>query len=336
MEKQSVTIYTVAREARVSMATVSRVVNGNPNVKPETRQKVLDVIKQLNYRPNAVARGLASKKTTTVGVVIPNITDPYFAELALGIDDVASMYKYNIILTNSDSDDEKILKVVRSLLAKQVDGLIFMGHDVSDDLRNEFESTNTPVVVAGSVVNDDALPSVRINYQAAAKEATEFLLKHGDQQVAYITGPLRYSINGEDRLNGYKEALANNNVAFNESLVIETDGSYQAGYAKAQEVIEKGLKAAYVTDDSLAAGLLNGLTDAGISVPDDFELISSNDTNYTKVVRPTITSITQPLYDLGAISMRLLTKLMDGDDSNDDEKNVILDHGFIERQSTRK
>ena len=336
MEKQSVTIYTVAREARVSMATVSRVVNGNPNVKPETRQKVLDVIKQLNYRPNAVARGLASKKTTTVGVVIPNITDPYFAELALGIDDVASMYKYNIILTNSDSDDEKILKVVRSLLAKQVDGLIFMGHDVSDDLRNEFESTNTPVVVAGSVVNDDALPSVRINYQAAAKEATEFLLKHGDQQVAYITGPLRYSINGEDRLNGYKEALANNNVPFNESLVIETDGSYQAGYAKAQEVIEKGLKAAYVTDDSLAAGLLNGLTDAGISVPDDFELISSNDTNYTKVVRPTITSITQPLYDLGAISMRLLTKLMDGDDSNDNEKNVILDHGFVERQSTRK
>lgn len=336
MEKQSVTIYTVARKARVSMATVSRVVNGNPNVKPETRQKVLDVIKQLNYRPNAVARGLASKKTTTVGVVIPNITDPYFAELALGIDDVASMYKYNIILTNSDSDDEKILKVVRSLLAKQVDGLIFMGHDVSDDLRNEFESTNTPVVVAGSVVNDDALPSVRINYQAAAKEATEFLLKHGDQQVAYITGPLRYSINGEDRLNGYKEALANNNVPFNESLVIETDGSYQAGYAKAQEVIEKGLKATYVTDDSLAAGLLNGLTDAGISVPDDFELISSNDTNYTKVVRPTITSITQPLYDLGAISMRLLTKLMDGDDSNDDEKNVILDHGFVERQSTRK
>ena len=100
--------------------------------------------------------------------------------------------------------------------------------------------------------------------------------------------------------------------------------------------LKKGLKAAYVTDDSLAAGLLNGLTDAGISVPADFELISSNDTNYTKVVRPTITSITQPLYDLGAISMRLLTKLMDGDDSNDDEKNVILDHGFVERQSTRK
>ncbi|WP_302116808.1 catabolite control protein A [uncultured Limosilactobacillus sp.] len=336
MEKQSVTIYTVAREARVSMATVSRVVNGNPNVKPETRQKVLDVIKQLNYRPNAVARGLASKKTTTVGVVIPDITDPYFAELALGIDDVASMYKYNIILTNSDSDDEKILKVVRNLLAKQVDGIIFMGHDVSDELKNEFASTNTPVVVAGSVVNDDSLPSVRIDYQAAAKEATAFLLKRGAEQVAYITGPLRYSINSGDRLSGYKNALADGNKDFDDSLVIETDGSYQAGYAKAKEIIERGIKAAYVTDDSLAAGLLNGLTDAGIKVPDDFELVSSNDTKYTKLVRPMITSITQPLYDIGAISMRLLTKLMDGDDSNDDEKNVILDHGFVERQSTRK
>lgn len=336
MEKQSVTIYTVAREARVSMATVSRVVNGNPNVKPETRQKVLDVIKQLNYRPNAVARGLASKKTTTVGVVIPNITDPYFAELALGIDDVATMYKYNIILTNSDADDEKILKVVRNLLAKQVDGIIFMGHDVSDELRKEFESTNTPVVVAGSIVNDAALPSVRIDYQAAAKEATAFLLAHNRQQVAYVTGPLRYSINAGERLAGYKAALVDHGLKFDQSLVIETDGSYQAGYAKAKEIIAMGVKAAYITDDSLAAGLLNGLFDAGVSVPDDFEIISSNGTNYTKLVRPMLTSITQPLYDIGAISMRLLTKLMDGEDSNDDEKNIILGHGLVERQSTRR
>ena len=211
-----------------------------------------------------------------------------------------------------------------------------MGHDVSDELRNEFESTNTPVVVAGSIANDENLPSVRIDYRAAAKEATEFLLGHGDQQVGYITGPLRYSINGEDRLDGYKNALADHDVKFDQSLVIETDGSYQAGYAKTKEIIEKGLKAAYVTDDSLAAGLLNGLTDAGVNVPADFEIVSSNDTNYTKLVRPMLTSITQPLYDIGAISMRLLTKLMDGDDNNDDEKNVILDHGFVERNSTRK
>ena len=108
MKKQSVTIYTVAREARVSMATVSRVVNGNPNVKPETRKKVLEVIKELNYRPNAVARGLASKKTTTEGVVIPSVTNDYFARLALGIDDIASMYKYNMIKQDSQLEHYKI------------------------------------------------------------------------------------------------------------------------------------------------------------------------------------------------------------------------------------
>ena len=122
MEKQTITIYDVAREAGVSMATVSRVVNGNPNVKPSTRKKVSEVIERLDYRPNAVARGLASKKTTTVGVIIPNVTNVFFSSLARGIDDIASMYKYNIILANSDENPEKEVQVFNTLLAKQVDG----------------------------------------------------------------------------------------------------------------------------------------------------------------------------------------------------------------------
>ena len=334
MEKQAVTIYTVAREARVSMATVSRVVNGNPNVKPATRQKVLDVIKRLNYRPNAVARGLASKRTTTVGVVIPSITNPYFAELALGIDDIASMYKYNIILANSDYDDDKILKVVRNLLAKQVDGIIFMGYDLSEELQAEFKSSNTPVVVAGSVVNDKDLPAVRIDYRKAAKEAVTRLLDHNDGQVALVTSSLDYSINREERLPGYKDALSEAGVNYDDQLLIETDGTYKGIYDQAKSIAEQGVKAAYVTNDHLAVGLLNGLTDNGIKVPEDFEIISSNDTKYTRLCRPMLSSITQPLYDIGAVSMRLLTKLME--DNSDNEQDVILDHSFVARQSTRK
>lgn len=333
MEKQAVTIYTVAREARVSMATVSRVVNGNPNVKPATRQKVLDVIKRLNYRPNAVARGLASKRTTTVGVVIPSITNPYFAELALGIDDIASMYKYNIILANSDYDDDKILKVVRNLLAKQVDGVVFMGYDLSEELQAEFKSSNTPVVVAGSVVNDKELPAVRIDYRKAAKEAVARLLEHNDGQVALVSGPLKYSINSDERLAGYKDALADAGVKYDDQLVIETDGAYKSAYDQAQELADKGIKAAFVTNDHLAVGLLNGLTDNGVKVPDDFEIIASNDTKYTRLCRPMLSSISQPLYDIGAVSMRLLTKLME--DNEGEENDVILEHSFINRQSTR-
>ena len=138
MEKQTITIYDVAREAAVSMATVSRVVNGNPNVKPATRKKVLEVIDRLDYRPNAVARGLASKKTTTVGVIIPDVTNVYFSSLARGIDDVAAMYKYNIILANSDGNEQKEIQMLNTLLAKQVDGIIFMGNNLTDELRTQF------------------------------------------------------------------------------------------------------------------------------------------------------------------------------------------------------
>src|SRR6478609_10717539 len=121
------------------MATVSRVVNGNPNVKPTTRKKVTEVIDRLGYRPNAVARGLASKKTTTVGVIIPDISNIFFAELARGIEDIATMYKYNIILSNSDQNLDKELHLLNTMLGKQVDGIVFMGGNITKELVSEFE-----------------------------------------------------------------------------------------------------------------------------------------------------------------------------------------------------
>ncbi|TGV14916.1 LacI family DNA-binding transcriptional regulator, partial [Mesorhizobium sp. M00.F.Ca.ET.186.01.1.1] len=155
-----VTIYDVAREAGVSMATVSRVVNGNPNVKPLTRKKVLAAIERLGYRPNAVARGLASKKTTTVGVIIPDISSLFFSELARGIEDIATMYKYNIILCNSDQRMEKELQLINTLLEKQVDGLLFLGAEIKEDHLQALTSTSVPTVLAATRDADNVLPSV--------------------------------------------------------------------------------------------------------------------------------------------------------------------------------
>ena len=137
----NITIYDVAREANVSMATVSRVVNGNPNVKPTTRKKVMEVIDRLGYRPNAVARGLASKKTTTVGLIIPDISNLIFAELARGIEDIATMYNYNIILSNSDQNVDKELRLLNTMLGKQVDGLVFMSGNITEEHIAEFEKS---------------------------------------------------------------------------------------------------------------------------------------------------------------------------------------------------
>lgn len=328
----TITIYDVAREAGVSMATVSRVVNGNKNVKENTRKKVLEVIERLDYRPNAVARGLASKKTTTVGVVIPNISNSYFSILAKGIDDIASMYKYNIVLTSSDEDDDKEINVVNTLFSKQVDGIIFMGHHLTEKIRAEFSRTRTPIVLAGTVDLEHQLPSVNIDYRKAVQEVTDILAKN-HQEIAFISGPLVDDINGKIRLRGYKDSLNKNDIPYKEGLVFETKYNYEDGFQLASRIITSGATAAYVADDELAAGLLNGLFAAGKKVPEDFEIITSNDSPITKYTRPNMSSISQPIYDLGAVSMRMLTKIMNKEEL--EEKEIILNHGIKKRQTTK-
>lgn len=329
---ETITIYDVAREAGVSMATVSRVVNGNKNVKENTRQKVLDVIERLDYRPNAVARGLASKKTTTVGVVIPNISNAYFSTLAKGIDDVATMYKYNIVLASSDEDDDKEVNVVNTLFAKQVDGIIFMGHRLTDKIRAEFSRTRTPIVLAGTVDLAHQLPSVNIDYSQAVIDSIDLLAERHDK-IAFISGPLIDDINGKVRLTGYKEALKKNNLEFKEGLVFESHYRYEEGFNLAERLIQSEATAAYVAEDELAAGLLNGLFAAGKSVPEDFEIITSDDSSVVQFTRPNLTSIGQPIYDLGAVAMRMLTKIMNKEEL--DEREIILNHGIKRRQSTK-
>ncbi|HJH33990.1 MAG TPA: catabolite control protein A [Ligilactobacillus aviarius] len=334
MEKQSITIYDVAKKAGVSMATVSRVVNGNPNVKPGTRKKVMEVIDELDYRPNAVARGLASKKTTTVGVIIPDVTNVYFSSLARGIDDVATMYKYNIILANSDGNEEKEIQVFNTLLAKQVDGIIYMGTHLTEKLREQIKRSKTPVVLAGSIDHKNEFVSVHVDYVKAVKEAVNNLLAHGDKRVAFVSGPLNYPINGEYRLKGYKEALAENGIEFDQDLVFETNDSYRAGETLWPALSAAHADAAFVADDELATGVLNGAVDAGAQIPAEFEVITGNDSKLTQIVRPKLSSITQPLYDIGAVAMRCLTKMMNKEDE-DLDKTIELQYGFIKRGSTR-
>lgn len=315
------------------MATVSRVVNGNKNVKENTRKKVLEVIDRLDYRPNAVARGLASKRTTTVGVVIPDITNTYFATLAKGIDDIAEMYKYNIVLANSDEDDEKEVAVVNTLFSKQVDGVIFMGYHLTEKIRSEFSRSRTPVVLAGTVDVEHQLPSVNIDYKNAIADAVRHLLKR-NKKIAFVSGPLVDDINGKVRLAGYKDALKEAGVNYSEGLVFESKYRYDDGYALAERLVSSKATAAVVTGDELAAGLLNGLADHGVSVPEDFEVITSDDSQIARFTRPNLTTIAQPLYDLGAISMRMLTKIMHKEEL--EEREVLLPHGLKVRKSTRK
>ena len=330
------TIYDVAREAGVSMATVSRVVNGNPNVKPSTRKKVLEAIERLGYRPNAVARGLASKKTTTVGVIIPDIASIFFAELARGIEDIATMYNYNIILSNSDQNKEKEIRLLNTLLGKQVDGIVFMGGKIDEEHLREFHNSPVPIVLAATIDENRETPSVNIDYEAASFDAVHSLIENGHRNIAMVTGPLEDPVNGQFKFAGYRKAMEQAGLHIHDGYVSVGDYSYDSGLDAASDFLALTEKptAIFVGTDEMALGVVHGIQDAGFSVPDDMEVIGFDNTRLATMVRPTLTTVVQPMYDIGAVSMRLLTKFMNKEEV--EEKTVILPHRIEYRGSTKK
>lgn len=330
----NITIYDVAREANVSMATVSRVVNGNPNVKPTTRKKVLATIETLGYRPNAVARGLASKKTTTVGAIIPDISSIFFAELARGIEDIATMYKYNIILSNSDQNKDKELQLINTMLEKQVDGIIFMGGTITEEHVNQFKTSSVPVVLAATYDESNTIPSVNIDYEQASYEATKFLLDKGNKDVAFVSGEDDTLIN-KQKYAGYQQAFKEASITINDDYIIKGDYTYDSGIEAFDELyaLESKPSAIFVSSDEMALGVIHGAQDKGLKVPGDIEVFGFDNTRLASMVRPTLSTIVQPMYDIGAVAMRLLTKYMNKEDVS--EKKVVLPHRIVERNSTK-
>ncbi|QMT18585.1 catabolite control protein A [Planococcus maritimus] len=329
----TVTIYDVAREANVSMATVSRVVNGNQNVKPATRKKVLKVIEELGYRPNAVARGLASKKTTTVGVILPDISNSSYSELARGIEDIATMYRYNIILSNSDQNPNKELQLLETMLGKQVDGIVFMSDVISDELRKEMERSPTPIVLAGSLDDTATIASVNIDYYAAAYEAVQKFIDSGHKKIAYISGPLSSEINREHKLKAYQDALKEAGLGYDERLVVECNNTYEEGLAAVQTLESVEPTAYFVSNDEMSIGVIHAVEALGKKIPEDVEVITYENSKLARMARPMLTAVALPLYDIGAVSMRLLTKYMN--DEEIEENQVVLPYRLEERQSTK-
>ncbi|KAA9239760.1 MULTISPECIES: substrate-binding domain-containing protein [Aerococcus] len=319
MEKQNVTIYDVAHQAGVSMATVSRVVNGNPNVRPKTREKVMKVIKELNYHPNVIARGLASKRTRYIGVLLPDITNPYYSSLALGIDDIANMYEYNIILANADPEHDAA--GVESLIMKQVDGIIFIGNSISQEARQKISAAGRPCVFTDLIDPEATMPTINIDVEDAYYQVTKDFLAKGKKRIALVGSDQGFKVSQSRQLQGYEKALTEAGHAVNEDLLIAAKSpSYDSGYALYETFSELEADAAIATDDTIAIGLLNALLDNGVKVPDEIEIMASDNSPIVHMSRPELSSIAPPIYDIGAVAMRALTKLMENETLDTDLK----------------
>ena len=345
----TITIYDVAKEAKVSMATVSRVVNNNPNVKEDTRLRVQEVIKKLRYTPNAVARGLASKKTTTIGIVLPDIADLSSAEVVSGIESVANMYKYNIILANSCDDKEIEKNIFASFVSKQVDGIIYLGHSLSESSKNYLKDIKIPVVLAGNLGNDSEFYAVNIDYEKAAYDITKEFIVKGSKNISLVID--RYESQKTQRIiKGYKEALASEKVEFKPQYIIDGYRTYKESNRLYKTITNIEADVVITMFDEVALAVMHQALDTGMSIPGELEIISLENTKLLDMTRPKISSIFQPIFDIGAVSMRILTKIIDiekakrkGEEIDEEEleelkiqKNEMnLPYRIIHRQTTK-
>lgn len=327
----SITIYDVAREAGVSMATVSRVLNGTAVVKEDTKKKVQDAIQRLGYRPNAVARGLASKKTKTIGIIVPDVSAPFVAEMVRGMEDIATMYAYQIILSNSDAQPDREIDLMGTMWEKQVDGVLFMGNHLTPDLLKTFEEAQLPIVLCATVDPEGRIPSVNINNEKAAFDATQFLIAKGCTNIVLLSGPSDHPVVGAPRQSGYKKALENAKLP--EKILDCSSLSYEDGLALVQnELVASSIDGIVAVSDELGISAIHACLDAGIAIPDRVKVVAFDNTRLASMVRPELTTISQPIYDMGAVAMRFMTKLIH--DEPVEEFSVILPHDITVRQST--
>ncbi len=327
------TIKDVAKLAEVSIATVSRVLNGSPLVQEKTRQRVWKAIEKLNYKPNALARGLINKKTQTVGMIIPDISNAFSAEVVRGIEDIANIHNYNVILCNSDLDFQREMKYVTTLQEKQIDGLIFLSEQVTDEHLDCFIESRLPVVLVATHDDKGLLPSVNIDNVMAARVATEYLLGLGHRRIAFISGPFDDPIAGITRLTGYKQGLQAKGLPVLEELILEGDFTYKTGYRNMRKLLQLQPRptAVFAASDEMAVGAMNAILDNGLKVPADIAVLGFDNIDLTTKVRPRLSTIAQPMYDMGAIAMQMLIKILT--DAPLEKRIVKLPFELIIRES---
>ncbi|MDK2827447.1 MAG: LacI family transcriptional regulator [Clostridium butyricum] len=329
-----ITIQDVAEKANVSVATVSRVMNGNYPVKAETRETVLKVIKELNYIPNMQARELTKQKSTTIGVVVPSINNMFFTELVYGIENELKTNSLSIILacTNGDSDEEQ--KCVNNLISRNVSGIIVAGPG-TENIKAKFYdniSHKIPLVFINSEYMDSNISYVSNDEASGAKIALNYLLDNNHKDILFVRGKDSYSYDIKEKI--YKEIMAKN---FDSSKIINI------GNGNTSDTVDNTMNifldilnnssstAVFACNDLMAVGVLNACKKLGIKVPNEISIIGYDNIPLSKFVEPKLTTMDQNMFFLGANAAQLLVEKINC--GNKFSKRIILNNSLVERET---
>jgi LacI family transcriptional regulator len=329
------TIKEIAKIAHVSGATVSRVINNSPHVKDETRKKVLETIEKLNYQPNSLARGMRLKKTNTIGLLLANTTNPFYAEIAQAVVDIASKYNYTVILciTNNDSQIQK--KHIKILQQKKVDGFLFASVLLKDPPVRELIETGAPNVLFNRIFSSNE----NINYVVQDNElgtymAVEHLIKNGHKRIAFINGYLNFST-FKQRLNGYLKALKEYNINYDKELVVAGGNNEEKAFEATQKLLslEQLPTAIVCSNDSMALSSLEALNLSNLKVPEDISLMGFHDIDIAKHKLIQLSTVSINKYLMAEIATKSLIQIIEGDHSEATPIQIVLKPQLIIRKS---
>ena len=300
----STTISDVAEAAGVSPATVSRVLNGNTGVAADLQERVRSAVEDLGYRPNGVARGLRRRATMVLGVVISDITNPFFTSMVRGFEDVAQAAGYSVVLANSDEDIEKERRYLEVAVAEQMAGVALCPTSSARTDVSVLAKYGTPVVTVDRELKGGGVDSVSIDNHLAARRATEHLIEQGCGQIAFVSGPTT-TTTGERRLAGYRAALR---AAGLTADVKRADFRVDGGYRAASELLDAtpATDGMLVSNNLMAVGALQALQERGVELPDDLAFASFDGVIWSGILHPTLTVMEQPTYEIGQRAAELL------------------------------
>lgn len=312
------TLEEIAELAAVSRSTVSRVINNHPNVRADVRARVWQVVEQQGYAPNAAARSLATKRTNILGLLLPQsardtFTDPYFSLLIPSITETCSQHQRYLMLSMVTADQE--VEFYRQVLrAGHLDGLIVGVSLIDDPMLPLLLNDKLPLVLVGRHPYYPQTNYVNVDSLQAATEAVSYLIERGKQRIATITLPLSL-ISGQDRRDGYKRALLQHRLPIDPDLIVEIDSFMNGGYTAMQRLLAlpQPPDAVFAASDSIAAGALAAIRAAGLRVPEDIAVIGFDDQPNAQLTEPALTTVRQPITQLGSCAVDLLIKLIEGE-----------------------
>jgi LacI family transcriptional regulator len=304
---QRVTMADVAREAGVSLMTVSRALNGQEGISEATRQRIQEVVDRLGYRRSNIARGLVTKRTGTLGLVVPDNSNPYFSEIARGVEHAAYAKGYNVFLCNTEEDAEREKAVLQSLAEKQVDGLILCSSRLDKAELGTYLSYFPAQVLVNRILEHGTASFVRSDDETGGRLAVEHLLQRGHRAIGMLAGPER-SFGGQLRVKGYSDALEAAGVAFKHTRIRHCRPMVDDSQQAAKDLLTRNpeLTAIFCFNDLVAIGALKACRESGRAVPDDIAIVGFDDIPMASLVTPALTTIHTARYELGLRASEIL------------------------------